>query len=152
MCFFLHFLNLALYGSWEPLDSAKRLSRGVGTFCPPGKPMGTTFIFWFVFITFRDVQLFRTLQPISQPISAHLIHFQLILIIFQHISTPLCLKSRPCGLPFPCRGSFRHQKTNIFGVSSIPAEREAEGWLGVGRVGRSHPNEGILYYLCIMRD
>ena len=71
-----HFSNCALYGSWEPLDSAERLSRGVGTFCPPGKPVGTTFICSTFCVTFRDVQLFRTLQPISQPISALLIHFQ----------------------------------------------------------------------------
>ena len=34
-----------VYGSWEPLDSVKILSRGVGTFSTPGEPVGTTFIF-----------------------------------------------------------------------------------------------------------
>ena len=32
-----------VYGSWEPLDSAKILSRGVGTFRPPGKAIPRIF-------------------------------------------------------------------------------------------------------------
>ena len=56
-------------------------------------------------------------KNISDYFEAHLTHVQLFFSIFQHMSTPLYRKSPWCGLPFPCRGSFRHQKRLQSGVA-----------------------------------
>ena len=45
--FVLHFLDFALYGSWEALDSVKILSRGAPTISTPGKPNYEIFVLDF---------------------------------------------------------------------------------------------------------
>ena len=49
--------------------------------------------FPIVFVTFQHLQLFLSFHPISHYFKAHLTQYQLISSIFQHVSTPLHLKS-----------------------------------------------------------
>ena len=75
-----------VYGSWGPLDSVKRLSRGVGTFCPPGEPIPRTLLFQFVSPLSNMSTFFQHSLPyltILKPISHMFNDFSVYFNIFQ---------------------------------------------------------------------
>ena len=63
---FGHFLNFALYGSWEAVHSLKILSRDVGTFSTIGSFILRTFIFW-LFRPFSNLPTFSQLRSKKWP-------------------------------------------------------------------------------------